>query len=93
MAALSAALSQIYIFKPVDVGVSGVFLLLFVYGVGKLWEFSMPFPKESQVWWVRAFWEVVNPGKFGLKEVSSVCLESFAISNSLYSFFLSFDST
>lgn len=69
MAALSAALAQIYIFKPVDVGVSGVFLLLFVYACGKVWEFLLPFPKETQHQWLRALLTLLNPRPFGLKEV------------------------
>jgi hypothetical protein len=78
MAALSAALSQIYIFKPVDVGVSGVFLLLFVFGLGKMWEFVFPFPKtdreeEGQHPFMRKVWEIVNPRPFGLKEVCFGC--------------------
>lgn len=86
MAGLAAALSQIYIFKPVDVGVSGVFLLLFVYGVGKTWEFILPFPKESQHPWIRAFCTLINPGPFGLKEVSFRCQKISFMFSRTYAF-------
>ncbi|KAJ1310044.1 hypothetical protein OPQ81_006797 [Rhizoctonia solani] len=70
VAGLGAALSQIYIFKPIDVSVSGIFLLLLVYTIGNAWAILLPRPEQFQdriprlVPIIRA----INPGPFGLKE-------------------------
>ncbi|KAF9525053.1 oligopeptide transporter [Crepidotus variabilis] len=70
-AALGAALYQIYMFKPVQMTVSSVFLLLLTYTAGNGWYAI--FPKETLVQGTRfeKFAPVirfVNPGPFGLKE-------------------------
>nr|AGA20377.1 oligopeptide transporter 6 [Phanerodontia chrysosporium] len=70
-AGLGAAMCQIYIFKPLQVTVSTVFLLLLIYSIGNLWATFLP----------RAAWvgntrfarlapvlEFINPGEFRLKE-------------------------
>lgn len=77
MAGLGAALSQIYIFKPVVISVSPVFLLLLNFALGKLWEKLVYVPHT----WLKSPWVIkrwtaktllfLNPGNFGLKEVSS----------------------
>jgi OPT family oligopeptide transporter len=70
-AGLGAALYQIYLFKPVQMVVSSVFLLLIVYTSGQLWYKLMP--RKSWVEgtrWERFGWilHIINPGKFTLKE-------------------------
>lgn len=64
---------QIYVFKPVQMHVSSVFLLLIVYTSGQLWATLLP----RQSWvegtrWERYGWiiQLINPGKFTIKEVS-----------------------
>jgi hypothetical protein len=77
MAGLGAALGQIYIFKPVIIVVSPVFLLLLNFALGKAWENVVYVPLswlESR--WVVKRWtaktlRILNPGPFGLKEVSN----------------------
>ncbi|KAF8710272.1 Peptide transporter MTD1, partial [Rhizoctonia solani] len=70
VAGLGAALSQIYIFKPITVSVSGIFLLLLVYTIGKAWEMLLPKPEqfESRIPWLAPIVRVINPGPYGLKE-------------------------
>ena len=72
IAGLGAALCQIYIFKPVLVSVSTVFLLLFIYCIGNAWAVFLP--KRSLVKGTRferygGIIEFINPGPFMIKEV------------------------
>ncbi|KAH9062283.1 oligopeptide transporter [Lactarius vividus] len=88
---LGAALYQVYIFKPIQVGISTVFLLLFIYLIGKFW--STFFPRHSWVEGTRFEWlgptlHFINPGEFRLKEhvvatliASSASLGSTAVLN------------
>ncbi|KAG9126508.1 hypothetical protein FRC07_003176 [Ceratobasidium sp. 392] len=70
VAGLGAALSQIYIFKPIDVTVSGIFLLLLVYTIGNAWAILLPRSEtfESRIPWLVPVIRFINPGPFGLKE-------------------------
>ncbi|CAE6446396.1 unnamed protein product [Rhizoctonia solani] len=54
VAGLGAALYQIYIFKPIDVSVSGIFLLLLVYTIGNAWAILLPKPEqfENRIPWL-----------------------------------------
>lgn len=66
------ALVQIYLFKPVEVSVSRVFLLLLIYSVGVAW--SIVVPRGSSVQGTRfarlaPILDFINPGEFRLKEV------------------------
>ena len=63
---------QIYIYKPISVGISTVFLLLIIYSLGVFW--STFFPRRSWVKGTRFEWlgptlHFINPGGFKLKEV------------------------
>ncbi|THH01076.1 hypothetical protein EW026_g1569 [Hermanssonia centrifuga] len=70
-AGLGAALCQIYLFKPIQVGVSTVFLLLLIYSVGTAWAAILP-----RATWVEGtrfarlapILHFINPGDFHLKE-------------------------
>ncbi|KAJ2920656.1 hypothetical protein H1R20_g16438, partial [Candolleomyces eurysporus] len=70
-AGLGAALCQIYLYKPVQMAVSTVFLLLITYTAGNAWATFLP--KRSAVEGTRlAFlgsaFHFINPGPFSLKE-------------------------
>ncbi|KAK7687874.1 hypothetical protein QCA50_009093 [Cerrena zonata] len=70
-AGLGASLVQIYLFKPVQMSISTVFLLLIIYSFGILW--AAVFPRASLVEgtrWSRLgpILKFINPGPFGLKE-------------------------
>ncbi|EMD38929.1 hypothetical protein CERSUDRAFT_112637 [Gelatoporia subvermispora B] len=70
-AGLGAALCQIYLFKPVQMTVSTVFLLLLIYSVGRAWAAFMP--RGSTVGGTRfsrlaPVLEFINPGEFRIKE-------------------------
>ncbi|KAI9447706.1 oligopeptide transporter [Lactarius indigo] len=88
---LGAALYQVYIFKPTQVGISTLFLLLVIYLLGKFW--STFFPRPSWVEGTRferlgPTLHFINPGEFRLKEhvtativASSASLGSTAVLN------------
>ncbi|KAI0781468.1 oligopeptide transporter [Trametes elegans] len=86
-AGLGAALCQIYLFKPVQVSVSTVFLLLLIYTVGLAWAKYMP--REE---WVKGtrferfspFLRFLNPGEFKIKEhvISSLVASTAAYGSS-----------
>ncbi|KDR80162.1 hypothetical protein GALMADRAFT_61865 [Galerina marginata CBS 339.88] len=70
-AGMGAALSQIYLFKPVQMSVSTVFLLLLIYTFGNGW--AKFFPKRTWVEGTRferlaPVVHFINPGPFSLKE-------------------------
>ncbi|KAI0737996.1 oligopeptide transporter [Daedaleopsis nitida] len=90
-AGLGAALCQIYLFKPVQMPVSTVFLLLLIYTVGIAWAKYIP-RKE----WVEGtrlaplgpLFHFVNPGEFQIKQhvisslvASTAAYGSAAVSN------------
>ncbi|KZS93887.1 oligopeptide transporter [Sistotremastrum niveocremeum HHB9708] len=71
VAGLGATVNQIYVFKPVDVPISGVFLLLFTYSFGLIWSLlpTGVFLEKSSRWgWLGRTMRFINPGPFGLKE-------------------------
>ncbi|KAF7971648.1 hypothetical protein HWV62_20692 [Athelia sp. TMB] len=70
-AAMSSALSQIYFFKPINMPISTVFLLLMIYVAGTAWATVVP--SKSRVEGTRfaklaPFIEFLNPLPFGIKE-------------------------
>lgn len=70
-AGLGAALCQIYTFKPVDVTVSSVFLLLLIYSTGLAWGEFLPGAssvKSTRNEHLTGVLELVNPGPFRIKE-------------------------
>jgi len=72
VAGLGAALSQIYIFKPLEVVISSAFLLLLIFTIGKAWERFLPrgstFENHSRLKRLAPIAHFINPGPFGLKE-------------------------
>lgn len=74
---LTNAVPQIYLFKPVQMSVSTVFLLLIIYTIGNAWARFLP--RASLVEGTRfeslaPIISFINPGEFMLKEVSVDCL-------------------
>ncbi|KAJ5420450.1 hypothetical protein N7465_002969 [Penicillium sp. CMV-2018d] len=81
LAAFLAVMTQIYAFKPTQVDISGVFLVLVSYFIGTAWAKLLPRgdrfearwrEQNGQVrlpWWITVI-KFVNPGPFGLKEHS-----------------------
>lgn len=70
-AGLGAALCQIYQFKPVQMTVSMVFLLLLTYTAGNTWAKVLPTKKMvtgTRFEALGPILEILNPGPFGLKE-------------------------
>ncbi|KAJ2917485.1 hypothetical protein MD484_g2956, partial [Candolleomyces efflorescens] len=70
-AALGAALCQIYLFKPVQMSVSTVFLLLITYTAGNAWATFLPTRNAvegTRFAFLASVLHFVNPGPFSLKE-------------------------
>ncbi|OSX63951.1 hypothetical protein POSPLADRAFT_1138543 [Postia placenta MAD-698-R-SB12] len=70
-AGLGAALCQIYLFKPVQVTVSTVFLLLLIYSVGMAWAKFLPrgsLVEGTRFAPLKPILDFVNPGEFRIKE-------------------------
>lgn len=63
---------QIYLFKPVQVTVSTVFLLLLIYSVGMAWAKFLPrgsLVEGTRLAPLKPILDFVNPGEFRIKEV------------------------
>jgi OPT oligopeptide transporter protein len=63
---------QIYLFKPVQMGVSSVFLLLISYTLGNVWAKCLPRKTMVVGTWFEFLGptlDFINPGPFTLKEV------------------------
>ncbi|KAI8999139.1 oligopeptide transporter [Trametes punicea] len=70
-AGLGAALCQIYLFKPVQVTVSTVFLLLLIYSVGIAWAKYLPraeWVEGTRLARLAPALRFINPGEFRIKE-------------------------
>ncbi|KAH9062284.1 OPT oligopeptide transporter protein-domain-containing protein [Lactarius vividus] len=68
---LGAALYQIYVFKPIQSGISSVFLLLVIYSMGVFWSTFFPrrsWVKDTRFEWLGPTLQFINPGEFRLKE-------------------------
>ncbi|KAI0306870.1 OPT oligopeptide transporter protein-domain-containing protein [Multifurca ochricompacta] len=78
---LGAALYQIYVFKPVQAGISTVFLLLVIYTFGVLWSAFLPkrtWVQGTRYEWLAPTLHFINPGEFKIKEhvISSIVASS-----------------
>jgi hypothetical protein len=75
MCCLKRVFVKIYLFKPIQVAVSSMFLLLIIYSCGLAWAKILP--TQSSVEGTRfegmgSIIHFLNPGPFGLKEVCGV---------------------
>ncbi|KAJ5621609.1 peptide transporter MTD1 [Penicillium herquei] len=67
--ALSSVITMLYVFKPVEVSVSTVFLQLLVFVFGEAWARLTPNPERIQTTWIRKTLQFLNFGQpFGIKE-------------------------
>ncbi|KAI0955058.1 hypothetical protein AcW1_006752 [Taiwanofungus camphoratus] len=83
-AGLGAALCQIYQFKPIQVSVSTVFLLLLIYSVGTAWAKFLPNAasvEKSYFSCLKPVLEIINPGEFRIKEHVIAALVASTASN------------
>ncbi|KAK2461189.1 hypothetical protein APHAL10511_006716 [Amanita phalloides] len=70
-AGLGAALCQIYLFKPVQMTISSVFLLLLIYTCGNAWAALLPRREAvvgTRLEFLASVIHFINPGKFSIKE-------------------------
>ncbi|KAF8348553.1 OPT oligopeptide transporter protein-domain-containing protein [Amanita rubescens] len=83
-AGLGAALCQIYLFKPVQMNISSVFLLLFIYSCGIAWAALMPHRENvvgTRFEFLGPAIHFINPGKFTIKEHVIASLVASTASN------------
>ncbi|TCD71832.1 hypothetical protein EIP91_003175 [Steccherinum ochraceum] len=83
-AGLGATLVQIYQFKPVQMSVSTVFLLLLIYSFGTAWAKFLPRAETVQggrYAKLAPVFRFINPGPFGLKEHAIASLVSSTASS------------
>ncbi|PWN34798.1 OPT superfamily oligopeptide transporter [Meira miltonrushii] len=94
LGAFQATMSQIYMFKPTQVGIGGSFLVLIIYFIGKAWARFLPsgpglrarwgdMPSSSIKAWMLILFDFINPGPFGLKEHAIASITATSASNSL----------
>ncbi|CEJ91182.1 hypothetical protein VHEMI06910 [[Torrubiella] hemipterigena] len=92
LSAFQAAMSQIYSFKPTQVGISGIFIVLIAYFLGLAWALFLPRGDLLEVkwrekggqgkppFWIR-FWLFVNGGRWNLKEHAVCAITANSASN------------
>ncbi|WOO80304.1 Oligopeptide transporter 5 [Vanrija pseudolonga] len=89
VAAFQATMNQIYLFKPTNVTISGTFIVLIIWFLGRLWAFALPRgdrllakrgPDAPRPWWVSAL-VLLNPGPFTLKEHAVAAITASSASN------------
>ncbi|KAI0692131.1 OPT oligopeptide transporter [Cerioporus squamosus] len=84
LSCFAAVLGQLFYFRPQTVQVSGLFLQVFAYILGRALETVVPGPKHhvirlrTQDKW---FWRFVNPGPFNIKEHVAISIMSTTASD------------
>ncbi|KAG5984604.1 hypothetical protein E4U55_004046 [Claviceps digitariae] len=92
LSAFQAVMSQIYSFKPTAVGISGTFIVLIAYWVGKAWAAVLPRGDRQELRWrqqggqgdlplrIRVV-RFLNPGPWNLKEHTVCAITATSASN------------
>ncbi|OHF00079.1 OPT oligopeptide transporter [Colletotrichum orchidophilum] len=92
LSAFQAVMSQIYTFKPTSVTISGTFIVLIGYFVGKAWAKFLPRGDKLEARWrennpegelpahIKAL-KFINPGPWGLKEHAICSITATSASN------------
>ncbi|WVQ69693.1 uncharacterized protein L199_007913 [Kwoniella botswanensis] len=92
MACFQASMTQIYLFKPTNVTISGSFIVLILYFIGNGWAALLPRGDHLEKRWrdkhgtgslpfYVTFAKFINPSAFGLKEHSIAAITASAASN------------
>ncbi|KAG6284246.1 hypothetical protein E4U46_007369 [Claviceps purpurea] len=92
LAAFQAVMSQIYAFKPTSVGISGTFIVLIAYWVGKAWAALLPRGDLQEKQWTEKGGQgtlplrirlarFINPGPWNLKEHTICAVTATSASN------------
>ncbi|KAK2601835.1 hypothetical protein QQS21_004618 [Conoideocrella luteorostrata] len=100
LSAFQAVMSQIYTFKPTSITISGTFIVLIAYFVGKAWAFILPRGDLHEArWrqngggegklprWIRVI-RFINPGPWNLKEHAICSITATSASNAAASIFV-----
>ncbi|KAK1658164.1 OPT oligopeptide transporter [Colletotrichum godetiae] len=92
LSAFQAVMSQIYTFKPTAITISGTFIVLIGYFVGKAWAKIFPRGDNLEARWRQdhpegelpayiKFFKFINPGPWGLKEHAICSITATSASN------------
>ncbi|KAK1625807.1 OPT oligopeptide transporter [Colletotrichum phormii] len=92
LSAFQAVMSQIYTFKPTAITISGTFIVLIGYFVGKAWAKTFPRGDNLEARWRQdhpegelpayvKFFKFINPGPWGLKEHAICSITATSASN------------
>ncbi|GAA6017890.1 hypothetical protein JCM10207_003489 [Rhodosporidiobolus poonsookiae] len=78
MTCFAAVLGQIFWFRPSNITVSSLFILIITHILGQGWHMLLPGPAHGK------FWEFINPGPFNIKEhVAVLIMASTAFSSAM----------
>ncbi|KAG6015202.1 hypothetical protein E4U54_003992 [Claviceps lovelessii] len=92
LSSFQAVMSQIYSFKPTGVGISGTFIVLIAYFIGKAWAAVLPRGDHQELRWRRRGGQgdlprririvrFLNPGPWNLKEHTICAITATSASN------------
>ncbi|KAL1412167.1 hypothetical protein Q8F55_003176 [Vanrija albida] len=92
VAAFQATMNQIYLFKPTNVTISGTFIVLIIWFLGRLWALALPRGDRLLARWSerggagkKPLWLsaalLLNPGPFTLKEHAVAAITASSASN------------
>jgi OPT family small oligopeptide transporter len=84
LSCFAAVLGQLFYFRPQTIYVSGLFLQIFAYFLGKFMERVVPGPSELAIFKTRdnRFWRFLNHGPFNIKEHVAITIMSTTASDS-----------
>ncbi|GAB0138449.1 hypothetical protein EsDP_00006684 [Epichloe bromicola] len=99
LSAFQAVMSQIYTFKPTQVTISGTFIVLIAYFVGKAWASVLPRGDLQEARWRQQggqgklplwiwLFRLINPGPWNLKEHAVCSITATSASNAAASIFV-----
>ncbi|EAW11017.1 OPT family oligopeptide transporter [Aspergillus clavatus NRRL 1] len=82
--ALSSVITMLYLFKPVQMQISPIFLQLLIYILGQAWALFTPSPDRCRWKWLRNVLRFLNFGQpFGIKEHVVASLVASSANNGL----------
>ncbi|KZP29051.1 OPT oligopeptide transporter [Athelia psychrophila] len=84
LSCFAAVLGQLFYFRPQTVYVSGLFLQIIAYFLGKVMEYAIPGPSAAAVFKTRdnRFWRFMNGAPFNIKEHVAITIMATTASDS-----------
>ncbi|KZP29075.1 OPT oligopeptide transporter [Athelia psychrophila] len=84
LSCFAAVLGQLFYFRPQTVYVSGLFLQIIAYFLGKVMEFALPGPSPAALFKTKdsRFWRFINGAPFNIKEHVAITIMATTASDS-----------